>query len=205
MTDLFRSLLQSIGVDASDNALLAIVALLALATGYWIARVITKGEIQRLNDSHQTQLSKEQDQFDEQLDQLSHTFNSLSQQALRHNNESFLQLATQNFKQLQESAHNELDKKEQSFSNLIQPIKQSIEQTDKQLRQLDQDRRISETKLTEQIGNLLNSQSSLQAETRNLVTALRRPEVRGQWGELTLKRIVELAGMSEHWACRIIT
>lgn len=198
MIEIMRELLSSLGVDASDNALLAIATLLGFFVGLVFARLLAKIKIKHLEQTHLKQREQEQIQFDEQLDQLSHTFNSLSQQALRHNNESFLQLATQSFKQLQENAQNDLKSREQSFSNLIQPIKQSIEHTDKQLRQLDQDRRISEARLGEQIGNLLSSQSQLQSETRNLVTALRRPEVRGQWGELTLKRIVELAGMSEY-------
>jgi len=99
---------------------------------------------------------------------------------------------------LQSNASNDLKAREQSFANLLQPIQRSIEQTDQQLKRLDQDRKVTETKLGEQINNLLSSQHLLQSETRNLVTALRRPEVRGQWGELTLKRLVELAGMSEH-------
>lgn len=198
MADLLQKLLQSIGIELSVNALLAIACASTFFLGFLLARLLAKQSLAQLDASYTEKIEKEQAAFDEQLDQLSHTFNSLSQQALRHNNESFLQLATQSFQRLQENASNELKSREQSFSNLLQPIKQSIEQTDKQLRQFDQDRRIGETRLGEQIGNLLTSQSELQSETRNLVTALRRPEVRGQWGELTLKRIVELAGMSEY-------
>ncbi|MFT5572304.1 MAG: DNA recombination protein RmuC [Cryomorphaceae bacterium] len=198
MSESLNQLLLAIGIEASQDALLSIVCLLAFALGAIIAKTVAQRQMNKLRLAHESAHEKEQLAFDEQLDQLSHTFSSLSQQALKSNNESFLQLASQSFSQLQQGASNELKSREQSFSNLLQPIKQSIEQTDKQLRQLDQDRRVSETKLGEQIGNLLSSQASLQSETRNLVTALRRPEVRGQWGELTLKRIVELAGMSEY-------
>lgn len=187
MAELLKNLLMSVGITASLDALLWITALLALFTGFLIAQFFAKQKHRKLEH-----------EFDDQIDQLSHTFNSLSQQALHNNNESFLSLAQQSFKQLQSNASHELQTREQSIANLLQPIKQSMEQTDQQLRQLNQDRKITETKLGEQIANLLNSQHSLQSETRNLVTALRRPEVRGQWGELTLKRLVELAGMSEY-------
>jgi len=198
MAELLKNLLSSLGITANVNALLLIASLIAFLLGFYLARVLSARQQNSLKREFEQSRNNDQAQFDDQLDQLSHTFSSLSNEALRHNNESFLTLATQSFSQLQSNANNDLKNRERSFANLIQPIKQSIEQTDKQLRQLDQDRRVSETKLGEQIGNLLNSQHLLQSETRNLVTALRRPEVRGQWGELTLKRLVELAGMSKY-------
>lgn len=198
MAELLTNLLSSIGITADANALLLIASLITFGLGFYLARTLAKRQERKMTLAFEHKRKSDQLQFDDQLDQLSHTFSSLSNEALRQNNESFLTLATQSFSQLRSNASNDLKNREQSFANLIQPIKQSIEQTDKQLRQLDQDRRISETRLGEQISNLITSQHGLQSETRNLVTALRRPEVRGQWGELTLKRLVELAGMSEH-------
>jgi len=187
MAEFLKNLLMSLGITASDDALLWINALIAFFLGYLVAQFFAKQKHRKLEN-----------EYDDKIDQLSHTFNSLSQQALQNNNESFLTLAQQSFKQLQSHASHELQTRERSIANMLQPIKQSMLQTDQQLRQLNQDRKVTETKLGEQIANLLTSQHSLQAETRNLVTALRRPEVRGQWGELTLKRLVELAGMSEY-------
>jgi len=198
MAELLRNLLYSIGITANDDALLLITAVLFMALGYFLANAFAKRRQTKLNHDHENIRCNERAAFDDQLDQLSHTFNSLSQEALRNNNESFLALAKQSFNHLQSNASNELKSREQSIANLLHPIKHSIEQTDKQLKELSQDRKVSETRLGEQISNLLNSQHLLQSETRNLVTALRRPEVRGQWGELTLKRLVELAGMSEY-------
>ena len=144
------------------------------------------------------EMSKKQDEFDHQLDQLQGSFASLSQEALQKNNQHFLNLASQNFGKLQVQAENQLKQKETSFAHMIKPIQDSLAKTDAQLQKLEKDRVSSESKLNTQIEGLLQSQQFLQTETRNLVTALRRPEVRGQWGELTLKRLAELAGMSEH-------
>lgn len=198
MAELLQNLLASLGITANHNALLLIASLIAFGFGFYLSRILSQQQQNKRQQEFERHRKSDQAQLDDQLDQLSHTFSALSNEALRHNNESFLTLANQSFSQLQSTASNDLKSREQSFANLIQPIKQSIEQTDNQLRQLDQNRRISETKLGEQISNLLSSQHGLQSETRNLVTALRRPEVRGQWGELTLKRLVELAGMSEY-------
>ncbi|NND00133.1 MAG: DNA recombination protein RmuC [Gammaproteobacteria bacterium] len=198
MQEALLRFLADFGIKLSDDALLVIVSCVAMILGFLIARLLNIRQLRlRTQQSDQQQIA-DQAAFDDQLDQLSHTFDSLSQQALRHNNESFLTLARESFARLQSNANNDLSAREQSFANLVTPIQQSIKETDHQLKKLDVDRKITEAKLGEQINNLLASQHSLQSETRNLVTALRRPEVRGQWGELTLKRLVELAGMSEH-------
>jgi len=192
MAQALDNLLQQLGIVASADALTVIVAVFAFILGAVCARLWASKQRKQIQADFVEKIAQERASFDDQLDQLSHTFSSLSQQALQHNNESFLTLAKQSFAQLQSNASNDLKAREQSFANLLQPIQRSI------LKRLDQDRIVTETKLGEQINNLLSSQHLLQSETRNLVTALRRPEVRGQWGELTLKRLVELAGMSEH-------
>lgn len=198
MQAVFLRLFENIGLSVSVDALLIIFSILAFLVGIGTGRIMLSRQFRQNEQRLVQQHEKERDFFDLQLDQLSHRFNSLSQQALQNNNESFLTLAKQTFSQLQTNANNDLKSREQSISNLLQPIQRSMQQADEQLKKIDLDRKISETKLSEQISNLLSSQHTLQSETRNLVTALRRPEVRGQWGELTLKRLVELAGMSEH-------
>jgi len=190
--------LSSLGVNLSNDALIVIIGLIAALVGFSLGKLLSKRKIEHKERQFREQQSKDQALFDDQLDQLNHSFSTLSQEALRHNNESFLNLAKQSFSQLQSSAHHDLLAREQGFANLIKPIQQSIKETDQQLKRFELDRKATEAKLSEQIGGLLNSQHALQSETRNLVTALRRPEVRGQWGELTLKRLVELAGMAEH-------
>ena len=131
-------------------------------------------------------------------EQLADTFGALSNEALKSNSVQFLKLAQENLKQFQLQAQNELSQKEKSFENLVTPIKETLEKTEKQIRQMEHERKEAHGALTQHLQSMLESQQALQGETRNLVNALRRPEVRGQWGELTLKRLAELAGMVEH-------
>jgi DNA recombination protein RmuC len=200
--ELLHTFFASIGIRLSSDALLVIVSVLSLVLGYFLAKFIHRRQLRAQQNvaAHALETQRKDDLsfFDDQLDQLSHTFSSLSQQALSNNSDSFLTLAKQSFLQLHSSSTSELKASEKSFADLIKPIQQSISDTDRQLKKLDTDRKITEVKLGEQISNMLDSQHTLQSETRNLVTALRRPEVRGQWGELSLRRLVELAGMSEY-------
>lgn len=130
--------------------------------------------------------------------QLSETFTALSSQALRNSTEEFLKLAQENLKQLHIQAQGDLDQKEKSIGNLLQPVKEALTRTDQQLRELEKERKEAYGSLTKHLETMAQTQQLLQGETRNLVQALRRPEVRGQWGEITLKRLAELAGMVEY-------
>jgi DNA recombination protein RmuC len=130
--------------------------------------------------------------------QLSETFTALSSQALRNSTEEFLKLAQENLKQLHIQAQGDLDQKEKSIGNLLQPVREALTRTDQQLRELEKERKEAYGSLTKHLETMAQTQQLLQGETRNLVQALRRPEVRGQWGEITLKRLAELAGMVEY-------
>ena len=130
--------------------------------------------------------------------QLTETFGNLSSQALKHNNEEFLKLAQENLKQFQATAQGELTQKEHAIENLVKPIKDALEKTEKQLRNVENERKEAYGALTQHLETMTQTQLALQGETRNLVKALGRPEVRGQWGEMTLKRLAELAGMVKH-------
>lgn len=126
------------------------------------------------------------------------SFAALSAQALRSNNEAFLQLAQETLKQFHVRASGDLAQKEKAVENLVRPIKEALEKTERQLREIENARKEAYGALGKQLEQVAQTQSQLQGETRNLVQALRRPEVRGQWGELTLKRLIELAGMVEY-------
>lgn len=130
--------------------------------------------------------------------QLADTFNALSGQALKQNNEAFLKLATENLKQFQVHATSDLEKREKSIENLVKPIREALEKTEKQIHTIEKERKESYGALNSQLESMTRTQEALHDQTRALVTALRRPEVRGQWGEMTLKRLAELAGMVEH-------
>ena len=130
--------------------------------------------------------------------QLAEQFSHLSGEALERNNRQFLQLAEQNLKQYQEGAKAELSRREQAIEGMVRPIREALTRTEQQIQQIEKERKEAFGSLSAQLRSMAETQSHLQAETSNLVQALRRPEVRGQWGELTLRRVVELAGMVEH-------
>jgi DNA recombination protein RmuC len=126
------------------------------------------------------------------------SFDSLAGETLRANSELFLRLAREALGRDQALAQGSLKERETAIAQLVEPLRAALERTDQQTTALERERRDAYTELRTQIESLASGQNLLQRETRNLVTALRRPEVRGRWGELTLRRLVELAGLSEH-------
>jgi len=130
--------------------------------------------------------------------QLRESIQNLSSQVFKNNSESFLQLAKESLAQFHTQAKGELEKKEQSFDALIKPIRDTLDKTQNQIQLMENERKQSYGSLNKHLESMSITQKELHAETRHLVQAFRRPEVRGQWGELTLKRLVELAGMVEH-------
>jgi DNA recombination protein RmuC len=126
------------------------------------------------------------------------SFAALSSRALRENNEIFLKLAEENLQKHQQAARNELEKKEKSIEGLLKPIRETLEKTEKQMHEIEKERKQAYGSLQQHLHQMTETQIRLQQETRNLVSALRRPEVRGQWGEMTLKRLAELAGLIEY-------
>ena len=130
--------------------------------------------------------------------QLTHTFGALSSKALKENNEAFLKLAEENLNKHQNQAVSELEKKEKAIEHLVKPIHDALKKTEQQIHNMEKERENAYGSLHQHLKDMASTQANLQNETRNLVQALRRPEVRGQWGELTLKRLAELAGMVEH-------
>jgi DNA recombination protein RmuC len=122
---------------------------------------------------------------------------SASRVALDANSETFLKLAREVFGRDQAAASATLTERQKAFEQLLEPIKSALAKHEEQALALERERRESSGKLVGQIESLVKVQDLLQRETRSLSTALRRPEVRGRWGELTLKRVVELSGMAE--------
>ncbi len=136
--------------------------------------------------------------LEESEDRLRSAFESLAAQTLHNNSEMFLRMARETLGRDQVVAHASLKEREAAIAHLVEPLRAALEKTEAQVHALERERRDAFASLRTQIETLTESQSLLQRETRNLVTALRRPEVRGRWGELTLRRLVELAGMSPH-------
>jgi DNA recombination protein RmuC len=175
-------------------ALLAVVGVLAGLLGYVIAHLRAQRRITELT----TTLNLERDAAQQKLTNLQQTFATLSQQALRDNHQTFLQLAQETLKQYHIQAQGDLEAREKAVETLVKPIREALEKTEQQMRLMENERREAYGSLHKHLETMAQTQQLLHGETRNLVQALRRPEVRGQWGELTLKRLVELAGMVEH-------
>lgn len=122
-------------------------------------------------------------------------FKALSSDALRDNNQSFLELAKSTLEKFQSEAKSDLEAKQKSVETLVTPIKDSLEKVDAQLQEVEKVRRETYGGLSEQVRSLITTQERLHSETENLVKALRTPNVRGRWGEIQLRRVVEISGM----------
>jgi DNA recombination protein RmuC len=127
--------------------------------------------------------------------ELGDNFKALSAEALQRNNSSFLELARTQLERFQAEARDDLEQRRKSVEHLVAPIRESLEKVDGHVRTLEQARKEAYGSLAQQVRSLSEGQERLRLETGNLVTALRAPHVRGRWGEMQLKRVVELAGM----------
>ena len=130
--------------------------------------------------------------------QMRATFQAAAAEALHRNNAGFVNLAQEKFGNLQEGAAAALDKKHQAISDLLEPVRESLGRVDTHLHQVEKDRASAFSALATQMRGLALGQEKLGFETSNLVKALRAPAARGRWGEIQLRRVVEMAGMVEH-------
>lgn len=129
---------------------------------------------------------------------LTDTFKSLSMDALKASQEQFLQLAELSLKSQQESAQSAMDKRVEAVAQLVKPINDSLEKTQLQAKEIEKAREGAYHTLRQQVQQMHEAQLGLRKETSQLVKALRQPTGRGQWGEMQLRRVVEMSGMQEH-------
>src|SRR5258706_10960733 len=181
-------------MSATDVLLMILVALLAGGLGWLLAPLRYERRVTELS----TTVTLERAAAEARELDLQRRFAALSTQALRENNTAFLQLAQETLRKFQMQGKHDLEQKEKAVEGLVKPIREALEKAEAQIRRIEQERQQAYGSLTKHLETLSQTQQLLHGETRNLGQALRRPEVRGQWGELTLRRLVELAGMVEH-------
>jgi DNA recombination protein RmuC len=196
-------------MSGTSLALSIAVALLAgFALGWLVAALRAQRNERRLSvdlevarAQLQTQQALEEERgltIERAQERLKSAFDTLASASLRSNSELFLKLARENLGQQQLQALHNLKEREQAIEALLAPIREALKRTETQISTIEKDRHEAFGAIRQHLESVNLSQSALQRETRNLVNALRKPEVRGQWGELSLRRLVELAGMTAH-------
>jgi DNA recombination protein RmuC len=128
-------------------------------------------------------------------EELRNAFKAMASDALKNNNVSFLTLAKESMERFQSEARGDLDKRQKAVADLVAPVGESLKKVDEKIQQMEIARGDAYGELRAQVQSLITTQKELQSETGNLVKALRTPNVRGRWGEIQLRRVVEIAGM----------
>lgn len=146
----------------------------------------------------QANLEEQKQLLDEARQKLADTFNALAAEALKSNNQAFVALAKSTFETIQAQAKGDLETRQTAIEGLVSPLREALGRYEKQILDMEKTRQSAYGALDEQLRTLAAANQQLQKETGSLVTALRAPQVRGRWGEMTLRRVAELAGMSEH-------
>ncbi len=192
-------------ITHQDSLIIAVISFLAgwLITYLWLSRKIRKQDESNAKLALSLELEQKSHANLEEIlaqtqSQLANTFNQLSNEALSRNTDNFLKLAEENLKRYQSEAKAELHQKEKAFEQIVQPIQDILKQTTEQIHHIEKERREAYGSLKNTLEQMNLGQQHLQQETHNLVQALRRPEIRGQWGEITLRRLAELSGMVAH-------
>jgi len=160
-----------------------------------------RAEIARLETTLEHEKKESEEKLallDQAKAQLSDAFTALSSEALKSSNQSFLELAKATLEKYQAEAKGDLEQRQKAVEHLISPIRESLDKFNVHVQELEKARVSAYAGLTEQVKSLAGTQEKLQAETGSLVRALRSPVVRGRWGEIQLRRVVEMAGMLPH-------
>lgn len=192
-----------------EFVLIALAGMLAGGLAVWLyfrtERAVLAERLQAKQAELEARLEQERKAAEEKLailnearQKLSDAFSALSAEALKSNNQAFLELARATLEKHHMLAREDLDGRQKAIQELVKPVGESLEKVDRQIQEVEKARVAAYAGLTEQVRSMATVQSQLQSETANLVSALRAPKVRGRWGEMQLRRVVEMAGMMEH-------
>ena len=191
-------------MELTTTLLLIAGLAIAFGAGWWLGRrrsASLETEVAVLGARLQTEDALEAERaaaLERAMEQLDRRFDDLAGRQLRENIENFLRLAKENLGQHQQQAQSSLKEREQAIETLIKPIQESLTRTSEALREIEVERQRDFGSLRQHLADMGVTHTALQRETRNLVQALSKPQVRGQWGEIALRRLVELAGMTAH-------
>jgi DNA recombination protein RmuC len=203
-------------MTATDVVLVLLVLAAGLVAGFLLGRALARGDaaarvsatqarLEAEREAAAARLAAERAAADQRLDDLraeQATLDSrlatVSQQALAENSEQLLRLAAERFSAQQASAQADLSGRQQAIESIVAPLREALTQVQQQMTQAEQARTQAYGALAQQVSSMRDSSDQLRSETRQLVTALRAPQVRGRWGEHQLRRVVEMAGMVEH-------
>ncbi|MAB59689.1 MAG: DNA recombination protein RmuC [Verrucomicrobiales bacterium] len=158
----------------------------------------TKQQLARVEAKYEAELKAADEKLkllEEARDNLKDSFKALSADALSKNNESFIKLAEENLKKYQQSAKDDLEKRQQAISKTVEPVSQTLKTFSERVNKIEERRIESEGGIKKELEKLSEMHLRLDQSTSSLVKALRAPQVRGQWGEMHLRRTVEMAGM----------
>jgi DNA recombination protein RmuC len=182
-----------------------ILPVLCFLAGFGLAWLIWRGRIAARVADLQARLETERTGTAEKLalleetrQKLSGAFAALSADALARNNQAFLELAHATLAKTQATARGDLELRQQAIAEMVTPVRESLDKVDHKIQELEKVRAGAYSALNEQVRSLIETQSQLRGETGKLVNALRSPSARGRWGEIQLRRVVEMAGMLEH-------
>ncbi len=162
------------------------------------ALLIEKSQLEVATKLQQEKLATTLDFINQTKEQMQMSFRSISSESLKENHEVFVRLARNSLESLHSQSKMDLEKRSQSIENILQPIKETLQRVEVQVQTSEKERLQQSSQFSETIRNLLDSEQKLRVETAGLAKALRAPQVRGRWGELQLRRVVELAGMLDH-------
>jgi len=155
-------------------------------------------ELNRLNSTLQARVEAQANSLEEVRRAMVDTFKSAASDALVQNNRQFLDLAKSQLETQVKDAEGNLDQRKSAIEEMLKPVKESIDSYKKRIEELEKGNEKTFGQVTEMLSNIQKTNTSLQKETTSLVNALRNPRVRGKWGEIGLKRVVEFSGLSAH-------